>query len=194
MFTGVIQGTATVTKKSSSSKVDTAQIQIKLARSIFSGIKKGDSLSVNGACLTITKVLKDTVEVQMIDETLNRTNLGLLEKGNRVNVERSLKVGQRMEGHFVLGHIDGTGVIYDIEKHATETKFWIKVPKRLARYVVEKGSVALDGISLTVVDSKKTIFSVCLIPHTLKVTNLSSKKVGDLVNVETDILGKYALK
>ena len=127
----------------------------------------------------------------MIDETTKKTDLGNVKAGSTVNIERSLKVGDRLEGHFVLGHIDGVATITKIEKKPKEVKFWFKVPKKLSRYVVKKGSIALDGISLTVVDAKKDVASVCLIPHTIKVTNFKSKEVGDKLNIETDILGKY---
>ena len=130
----------------------------------------------------------------MIDETIKKTDLGNVNAGSIVNIERSLKVGDRLEGHFVLGHIDGVATITKIEKKPKEVKFWFKVPKKLVKYVVKKGSIALDGISLTVVDAKKDVASVCLIPHTIKVTNFKSKKVGDKLNIETDILGKYIKK
>jgi riboflavin synthase len=130
----------------------------------------------------------------MIDETTKKTDLGNVKAGSTVNIERSLKVGDRLEGHFVLGHIDGVATITKIEKKPKEVKFWFKVPKKLVKYVVKKGSIALDGISLTVVDAKKDIASVCLIPQTIKVTNFKSKNVGDKLNIETDILGKYIKK
>ena len=129
----------------------------------------------------------------MIDETLKKTNLGMVKSGDKVNIERSLKVGERMEGHFVLGHVDGTGKIIKIEKLTKEIKFWIELPKDLARFVVKKGSITIDGISLTLVDVLKNKISVCIIPHTMKITNFGSKKIGDKVNIETDILGKYAI-
>jgi len=130
----------------------------------------------------------------MIDETIRQTDLGNLVPGAKVNIERSLKVGDRMEGHFVLGHVDGVGIIKKIEKKPKEIKVWFEVPKQLVKFVVKKGSIAIDGISLTVVDVTKNNASVCLIPHTIKITNFQSKKVGDKINIETDILGKYILK
>jgi riboflavin synthase len=129
----------------------------------------------------------------MVGETIKKTNLGTLQSGNKVNIERSLKVGQRLEGHFVLGHIDGVGIISKIEKQPNQIKIWTKVPKELSKYIIKKGSVTVDGISLTVVDILKNNFSVSIIPHTMKITNLSYKKTGDKVNIETDILGKYIL-
>ena len=130
----------------------------------------------------------------MIVETKKKTVLGNWKEGRTFNVERSLKVGDRLEGHFVLGHIDGVATITKIEKKPKEVKIWFKIPKKLTKYVVKKGSVALDGISLTLVDVKKDVASVCLIPHTINVTNFKSKKIGDKLNIETDVLGKYILK
>ncbi len=130
----------------------------------------------------------------MIDETMKKTDLGNLKVGSLVNVERSLKVGERLEGHFVLGHVDGVAEIKKIEKKPKEVKVWFKIPKSLKKYVVKKGSIALDGISLTVVDVKNDLASVCLIPHTIEITNFKTKKINDKLNIETDVLGKYILK
>jgi len=158
------------------------------------GLKVGQSVAINGVCLSATKISTNKCVFEMIDETTKKTDLGNVKAGSIVNVERSLKVGDRLEGHFVLGHIDGVAMITKIEKKPKEVKFWFKIPKKLTKYVVKKGSIALDGISLTVVDAKKDVASVCLIPHTIKVTNFKSKKVGDKLNIETDILGKYIKK
>ncbi len=109
-------------------------------------------------------------------------------------MERILKVGDRLEGHFVLGHVDGVGIIKKVQKKPKEVKVWFEVPKNLSKYVVKKGSIAIDGISLTVVDTQKNLASVCIIPHTIEITNFKTKNIGDKVNIETDILGKYILK
>ena len=122
---------------------------------------------------------------------LFRSNLKV---GGIVNIERSLKAGERLEGHFVLGHVDGVGIIKKILKKPKEVQVWFELPKKLSKYVVKKGSIAVDGISLTVVDIKNNLASVSLIPHTIEVTNFKTKKVGDKLNIETDILGKYILK
>ena len=159
-----------------------------------SGLKVGQSVAINGVCLSATRISKNSSIFEMIDETTKKTDLGNLKEGSTVNVERSLKVGDRLEGHFVLGHVDGVATIIKIERRPKEVKIWFKIPKKLSKYVVKKGSIALDGISLTVVDAKKDLASVCLIPHTIKVTNFKSKKVGDKLNIETDILGKYIKK
>jgi len=191
MFTGIIVGTGKVTKIDQQTKNRSAiQMTVNLGK-YAKGLKIGQSVAINGVCLSATKISKNNCIFEMIDETTKKTDLGNVKAGSTVNIERSLKVGDRLEGHFVLGHIDGVATITKIEKKPKEVKFWFKVPKKLTKYVVKKGSIALDGISLTVVDAKKDLASVCLIPHTIKVTNFNSKKVGDKLNIETDILGKY---
>ena len=191
MFTGIIGGTGKVTKLNPKPKSRSAiQMTVELGK-YAKGLKIGQSVAINGVCLSATKISKSKCVFEMIDETTKKTDLGNVKAGSTVNIERSLKVGDRLEGHFVLGHIDGVATITKIEKKPKEVKFWFKVPKKLTKYVVKKGSIALDGISLTVVDAKKDVASVCLIPHTIKVTNFNSKKVGDKLNIETDILGKY---
>ena len=158
------------------------------------GLKLGQSVALNGVCLTVTGISNSQCNFEMIEETTKKTDLGNLKEGGIINIERSLKVGDRMEGHFVLGHVDGVGIIKKIEKKPKEIKIWFEIPKSLAKFVVQKGSIAIDGISLTVVDVQKNLASVCLIPHTVDVTNFHTRKIGDKVNIETDILGKYILK
>ena len=191
MFTGIIVGTGKVTKLDQRTKNRSAiRMTVDLGK-YTKGLKIGQSVAINGVCLSATKISKNNCIFEMIDETTKKTDLGNVKAGSTVNVERSLKVGDRLEGHFVLGHIDGVATITKIEKKPKEVKFWFKIPKKLTKYVVKKGSIALDGISLTVVDAKKDLASVCLIPHTIKVTNFKSKKVGAKFNIEADILGKY---
>jgi len=194
MFTGIIEGVGKVEKITQNTKNRSAfQMTVDLGKNA-KGLKVGQSVALNGVCLSATKISKNKCDFQMIDETIKKTDLGNLVKGATVNIERSLKVGERMEGHFVLGHVDGIAIIKKIEKKPKEVKVWFEVPKKLAKFIVKKGSIAIDGISLTVVDVTKNKTSVCLIPHTMKVTNFHSKKVGDTINIETDILGKYILK
>ena len=194
MFTGIIIGTGKVTKLNPKPKSRSAiQMTVDLGK-YARGLKIGQSVAINGVCLSATKISRNKCVFEMIDETIKKTDLGNVKAGSTVNIERSLKVGDRLEGHFVLGHIDGVATITKIEKKPKEVKFWFKIPKKLTKYVVKKGSIALDGISLTVVDAKKDIASVCLIPQTIKVTNFKSKNVGDKLNIETDILGKYIKK
>lgn len=190
MFTGIIEGTGKVRSVSMSKRGAETTVRIKLGR-LARGLKKGDSVCINGACLTVTKLSKDVAEFEMVAETIRRTNLGGVKPGDSVNIERSMKVGDRLEGHFVLGHVDGTGVIEEIQKMPSETKIWIKLDKGLLRSLVSKGSIAVDGVSLTLVDVEADRASVSLIPHTLEVTTLGSRHKGDKVNIETDILGKY---
>jgi riboflavin synthase len=194
MFTGIVEGIGIVNKISKITKNRSAiEMTIDLGKQV-KGLKIGQSVALNGVCLTATKLSKSKCIFEMIEETTKKTDLGNLKVGGVVNIERSLKAGDRLEGHFVLGHVDGVGVIKKILKKPKEVQVYFKVPKNLAKYVVEKGSIAIDGISLTVVDIKKTLASVSLIPHTIEITNFHTKKVGDKVNIETDILGKYILK
>jgi len=191
VFTGIVEGLGTIRKfEKKTNTRSAAKMKVNLGN-LAKGLKAGHSVAINGVCLTVTKISKNEAEFEMIGETIRKTDLGKLESGDKVNIERSLKVGERMEGHFVLGHVDGTGKIIKIEKMPKEIKFWIELPNELTKHVVKKGSIAIDGISLTLVDVIKNKISVCIIPHTIKITNLSSKKIGDKVNIETDILGKY---
>lgn len=194
MFTGIIEGIGKIENISKNTKNRSAfQMIVDLGKHA-KGLKVGQSVALNGVCLSATKISKNKCKFEMIEETIKKTDLGNLVKGSIVNIERSLKVGDRMEGHFVLGHVDGVGTISKIEKKPKEVKIWFEIPKKLSRFVVKKGSIAIDGISLTVVDVTKNKASVCLIPHTMKVTNFHSKKIGDKINIETDVLGKYILK
>ena len=194
MFTGIIEGTGRVEKVDRSTKNRSAIRMTVNLGGRAAGLKTGQSVALNGVCLTVTKKLQNMCSFEMIEETMKKTDLGNLKRGSTVNVERSLKVGGRLEGHFVLGHVDGVGTIKKIHKKPKEVLIWFQIPKPLARYVVRKGSVAIDGISLTVVDVKQCLASVSLIPHTIQVTNFKTKKVGDKVNIETDVLGKYILR
>ena len=191
MFTGIVEGLGIIKKfEKKTNTRSAAKMKVNLGN-LAKGLKAGHSVAINGVCLTVTKISKSEAEFEMIGETIRKTDLGKLESGDKVNIERSLKIGDRMEGHFVLGHIDGTGKIIKIEKMPKEIKFWLELPTDLTKYVVKKGSIAIDGISLTLVDVIKNKISVCIIPHTMEITNLNSKKIGDKVNIETDILGKY---
>jgi len=194
MFTGIVEGIGKVKKISKATKNRSAiQMIVDLGKH-GKGLKTGQSVALNGVCLTVTKLSKTGCTFEMIEETTKKTDLGNLKPGGIVNIERSLKVGDRLEGHFVLGHVDGVGIIKKIQKKPKEVQIWFKVPKKLSKYVVKKGSIAIDGISLTVVEIKNNLASVCLIPHTIEVTNFKTKNIGDKVNIETDILGKYILK
>jgi len=194
MFTGIVEGIGKVKKISKATKNRSAiQMIVDLGKH-GKGLKIGQSVALNGVCLTVTKLSKTGCTFEMIEETTKKTDLGNLKPGGIVNIERSLKAGDRLEGHFVLGHVDGVGIIKKVQKKPKEVKVWFEVPKNLSKYVVKKGSIAIDGISLTVVDTLNNLASVCIIPHTIEVTNFKTKNIGDKVNIETDILGKYILK
>tara|TARA_B110000014_G_scaffold157161_1_gene110447 strand:+ start:423 stop:1007 length:585 start_codon:yes stop_codon:yes gene_type:complete len=193
MFTGIITGTGKIQKIDNTTKNRSAiKLKVDLGKN-SKGLMIGQSVALNGVCLSVTKISKNICSFEMIDETMKKTDLGNLKVGSLINIERSLKIGERLEGHFVLGHVDGVATITKIEKKQKEVKIWFRIPKKLAKYVVQKGSIALDGISLTLVDVKKDLASVCLIPHTIEITNFRTKKIGDKLNIETDILGKYIL-
>ena len=170
------------------------RMTVDLGKRGAAGLKKGQSVAVNGACLTVVARSGTRCDFEMIDETMERTALGSLSAGDRVNIERSLRAGARLEGHFVLGHVDGVGRIASVRKEPGQVRVAVRLPRRLARHAVEKGSIAVDGVSLTVAGVRGTTAEVCLIPHTVKVTNFASRRAGDDVNVETDILAKYALR
>lgn len=194
LFTGIIQSLGKVeniSKKKGKGKA--AHLMIDLGK-LAKGLKIGDSVSINGVCLTVVGLRKSKASFEMINETMKRTVLGTLQMGDQVNIERSLKVGDALDGHFVLGHVDGVGKIIKKVERKDQTQMWIAIDKKLMKYVVSKGSIAVDGISLTIVDVASDRFSVALIPHTLGVTTLGIKEGGDLVNIEIDVLGKYAGK
>jgi len=194
MFAGIIQGLGRVEKISTvKGNGKAAQMTVDLGK-LAKGLKIGDSVSINGACLTVVGIKKGKAGFEMIGETMKKTALGSLTLGDMVNIERSLRVGDTIDGHFVLGHVDGIGTIIGKMKQKNQTKLWIKIDKKLIKYIVPKGSIAIDGTSLTVVDVLKDKISVALIPHTLAVTTLGIKGNGSKVNVEIDLLGKYARK
>jgi riboflavin synthase len=197
MFTGIVEGLArvrSISKIKDKSKAADTKMSIYLGR-LQQGLKIGDSVSVNGACLTITKLHEGCADFEIVDETMKRTSMCSLKPGEKVNIERSLRLNGRLEGHIVLGHVDGIGVIQRIITCQTETRLSITVQDRkLLRAIVPKGSLAIDGISLTVVDVKGDIISVVLIPHTLAITTLGLKSKGDRVNLEIDVIGRYVVK
>lgn len=162
------------------------------AKQVLKGTKLGDSISVNGACLTVTKRTARDFSVNVVPETLRRTNLGKLAVGAPVNLERTMAYGDRVGGHLVQGHVDSTATITSIKPDGDAVMLRFKLPVRLARYIVEKGFIAVDGASLTVVACGPTWFTVTLIPFTRAHTVLGSKGVGDEVNVEVDMMAKYA--
>lgn len=194
MFTGIVEGLALVKSVAKAKKGADTVMRVKLGK-MAKGLKRGDSVCINGTCLTVTKLSNGEVQFEMVAETMRRTSLGAVRPGDRVNIERSMKVGDRLEGHFVLGHVDGTATILDKIEKQSETTMWFSLDdKSLSSALVPKGSIAVDGISLTIVDVDGEKFSVSLIPHTLAITSLGAKKKGDRVNIETDVLSKYVAK
>jgi len=193
VFTGIVENMATLLS-TKQLKGKTYSLVIDLNETAR-GVRIGDSISVNGVCLTVIKKTGRNVSFQVIEETLNRTNLGRLGEGSKVNVERSLTLNQRISGHILTGHVDGTGKVRSIEpQNDGSTRMQVTAGGRLIELMVEKGAVAVDGVSLTIVDVSHDWFSVCLIPHTLKATTLGLRHRSDLVNVEADYIGKYVLK
>ena len=188
MFSGIIESLGRVERIVSQPP---GCLLVICAPEIVATTKVADSISVNGCCLTVVETTKDTMSFQAGPETLARTNLGGLVAGSPVNLERALALGDRLGGHFVSGHIDGQATLSHIDDHGDWADFYFSVTKELAAHMASKGSVAVDGVSLTLVRCEQTMFSVALIPYTLKVTTLGSLKVGDRVNIETDILAKY---
>ncbi len=191
MFTGLIE------EKGKVVRVEGGKTGLKLtvsAPGISEDVSIGDSINVNGACLTVVAVSYPNIEFDVMPETVERSNFGSLKPGDNVNLERSLRTGGRFGGHIVLGHVDGVGIIRDIRKVGNSTLIRIEAPPNVMQYVVEKGSIAADGISLTIANYGKNWFTVAIIPHTLEVTTLGEKSIGNTINLETDIIGKYVQK
>jgi riboflavin synthase len=190
MFTGIIEEIGQIKAVRKSGAITRLEI---LSDKSACGTKVGDSISVNGVCLTVVAVQAGVLSFDVIGETLGATTLKNLIYGERVNLERALKAGDRMGGHFVSGHVDCVAAIRSRKTSKGNLEFHIGIPPKFLRYIVRKGSVAVDGISLTIADIKSGGFSVCIIPHTAKATTLLKKQAGDKVNVEVDMLLKGAL-
>jgi riboflavin synthase len=184
MFTGIIEETGTVISKSPSALTIRARV-------IMPDIKIGDSISVNGVCLTVTKFNNDSFAIDIMAETMKRTNLGSLKNGDKVNLERALTLSGRLGGHLVQGHVDGKGKISAVEAAGESILITISTSPAIMKYVVEKGFIAVDGVSLTVVSRDDKSFQVSIVKFTRKNTVIGEKKVGDTVNLEADIIAKY---
>jgi riboflavin synthase len=191
MFTGIIEETGTVREIISRGNSCTLKVG---AKTVLEDMKLGDSISVNGVCLTVTEITSSTFSADISLETLRISNLKSLRSGDLVNLERSLKLTDRLGGHLVLGHVDGTGQILSKQVKENTIFLTISAPEELLCYIVPKGSIAVDGISLTVIQTSSNGFSVAIVPFTAAKTTLGFKKVGDTVNLETDILGRYVEK
>lgn len=191
MFSGIVEELAEV--KNIIRQGRNCLLSIK-ANTILDGLRIGDSVMVNGVCLTVVKISKDSLGFELLSETFKATNLGKIRISDRVNLERSLRVGDRISGHFVTGHIDCVGVVRNRFFLRDNLCFEVAIPQEFMKFIVTKGSVSIDGISLTVVDKRSNIFRVFIIPHTLRNTTLSFKGPSALVNIEFDILQKYQNK
>ena len=191
MFTGIVEGLGKITRLTV--KGADAVLEIESGISL-DDVNIGDSIAVNGACLTVTSKTEKTFIADVSAESLSKTTLQHLKSGEKVNLEKSLRVGGFVGGHFVLGHVDGTARILSRAQKSGSLILAVEMDEKLARYIVEKGSVAIDGVSLTVNKLEKGRFYVNMIPHTAAVTALEAKKEGEWVNIETDVLGKYVEK
>lgn len=191
MFTGLVEEIGVVQSVLKGSK--SATIVIK-ANEVLASVKLGDSISTNGVCLTVTDFSSHSFSVDVMAETMRRSNLKGLTSGDKVNLERALRLGDRLGGHLVSGHIDGTGIISSFVKE--DNAYWITVQTstELLKYIIHKGSIAIDGVSLTVAYVDEKVFKVSIIPHTKDVTTLLDKSIGDEVNLECDMVGKYIEK
>jgi riboflavin synthase len=188
MFTGIIEEIGSV--KTLRREAGAARLTIS-ASTVLGGTALGDSICVNGVCLTVVDMGKSEFSADVANETLKVTNLGELQIGQKVNLERALQLSARIGGHLVTGHVDAVGRIREKRQEGNSWRVFIDAPETAHRTIIKKGSVAVDGISLTVADVDKTGFSIAMIPHTAKVTTLGFKSAGDSVNLETDIIGKY---
>jgi len=192
MFTGLVEGLGRLARLQPEGAA--LRLTISPPAALLSGVAIGDSIAINGCCLTVVEISAEGWSFQAGPETLARTNLGRLVLDDRVNLERSLPVDGRLGGHFVQGHIDGIGHVGSIMPAGEWLTLWIRVGETLSQQMVSKGSVAVDGVSLTVVDVERDRFSAALIPHTLAMTTLGMRQPGDAVNIETDLIGKYVQK
>lgn len=185
MFTGIVTHLGMLKSQNNSSFV------FQTDKSFLKEVKNGSSVAVNGACLTVVYRSVDRFKVEMMPETLKRTVFGQIKVGDVVNLELSLLANGRINGHFVLGHVDGVGEVVDIKEEGNSRVFTFRIPKELGRYIASKGSIAVNGVSLTVISVKKDTFSVGIIPYTLKNTNFGKLRIGDKVNIEVDVLARY---
>lgn len=191
MFTGIVEETGTLRSLSRGSKSCVIHVQ---CSTVLEDTRIGDSIAVNGICLTVTSMESGGFTADVMNETLSRSSLAQTRPGDPVNLERAMAANGRFGGHIVSGHIDGTGIIREIRDDDNAVWYTVEAPPEILRYVVEKGSIAIDGISLTVAQVDDRSFQVSVIPHTRAVTALSSRRVGSPVNLENDIVGKYVEK
>jgi len=191
VFTGIIEELGTVKGVRRQSEGMRLSVSAKV---VMDGMKTGDSIAVNGACLTVTEFDNTSFTADVSGETVKRTTLEKLRPGDKVNLERPMKLSDRLGGHLVSGHIDGIGVIRGVERRGGMSVFTFEVQKEIQQYLIQKGSIAIDGISLTVNEVNGNRYTVTVIPHTAEMTTLGFKKTGDIVNLEADMIGKYVEK
>ena len=189
MFTGIVEEMGTIEKMQNVSE-QAVQLTIK-AEKVIEDVNIGDSISVNGICLTVTNFTKKSFQVDAMPETIKSTSLQMLKPGSQVNLERAMAANGRFGGHFVSGHVDGTGIILEKKQQENAIYYDIQIPEELARFLMHKGSITVDGTSLTLFGVNKNIFTISLIPHTVTETVLGGKGKGDIVNIECDMLAKY---
>ena len=188
MFTGIVETTGKIQNIEDKNKKVYFAINVK---NFLQDIKIGSSISCDGVCLTVIKKTKDSFTVELMPETLRLTKFADSKIGNLINLEKSLKIGERIDGHFVMGHVDGVGIIKKVVKEGEYIDLIIKVPKKIIKYLAYKGSASINGVSLTIAGAGKDWFKVCLITHTLDITNLSKLAAGDKVNIEVDMIARY---
>jgi riboflavin synthase len=188
MFTGIVEETGRITSIHPGKRSTELTVR---APKISRSLRVGNSVAVNGACLTVIAKRKSSINFDVLNETLQRTNLEFAKEGSLMNLERPLRTGARLDGHFVLGHVDAKGKVRRFEREGKDYVLDVEAPSSVMRYVIEKGSITIDGISLTVANVRRNWFRVWIIPHTREITNLAACRKGDHVNLEADILGKY---
>jgi riboflavin synthase len=188
MFTGIVEETGRITNIHPGKRSTELTVR---APKISRSLRVGNSVAVNGACLTVIAKHKSSISFDVLNETLQRTNLEFAKEGFLMNLERPLRTGARLDGHFVLGHVDAKGKVRRFEREGKDYVLDVEAPPSVVRYVIEKGSITIDGISLTVAGVHRNWFRVWIIPHTREITNLAACRKGDYVNLEADILGKY---
>lgn len=191
MFTGIVEEVGVLKEISLGSGFGNIEI---ICEKVLEETKIGDSIAVNGVCLTVNRINNNSFVADIMGETLDRTNLGQLKSGHNVNLERALRLSDRLGGHIVSGHIDGTGTVVSVDRKDDGTWFSISAGKDILRYIIEKGSITIDGTSLTVAYVDDEIFKVSIIPHTLENTIMKDKTEGSKVNLENDLIGKYVEK
>jgi riboflavin synthase len=191
MFTGIVEGTGELKRITRNRGISTLEIDLGSRRK---GLKKGDSVCCEGVCLTAVRFRSNRMSVEVMQETLDCSNLGQLKVGDKINIERSLKLNSSLGGHFVFGHVDGRARLVSVKEEGDSKRYRFKVPVKLMRFITRKGSVSLNGVSLTVAAAGRGYFDICLIPHTLKATTLGTLKTGETANVEIDMLARYSYK